>query len=43
MTVKDQLKIFDNKIRQIKLIMICTERMLRFLLCLLESWINMNI
>ena len=32
MTVKDQLKILDNKLDKIKLIMICIERMLRFLL-----------
>ena len=33
----DQLKILDNKIRQNQAIMICIERMLRFLLCLLVN------
>ena len=37
MTINDQLKILVNKIRLNKLIMICVERMLRFLLCLLEN------
>ena len=37
MTVKDQLKVLDNKIRQNKADYICIERMLRFLLCLLVN------
>ena len=37
MTINDQLKILVNKIRLNKLIMICVERMLRFLLCLLVN------
>ena len=37
MTVKDQLKILDNKLDKIKLIMIYTERMLRSVLCLLVN------
>ena len=37
MTVKYQLKILDNKLDKIKLIMIYTERMLRSVLCLLVN------
>ena len=32
MTVKDQLKILDKKLNKIKLIMICMDRMQKYLL-----------
>ena len=44
MAVKDQLKILDNKIRQNQADYdLYKKNALRFLLCLLESWMNMNI
>ena len=36
MTVKDQLKILDRKIKQLRLIMICIDKMNKYLLYLVE-------
>ena len=44
MTLTGELEILDNKIKQIKLSMICVEKQLKYLLCLLKIfWKNMNV
>ena len=43
MTVTDQIKILDKKLSKIKHSMIWTEKLLKYLHCLLITWINMNI
>ena len=43
MKLIDELKILDDKIKQMKLNMISTEKKLKFLHYHLKKWINMSI
>ena len=43
MTLTDELKILDDKIKQIKFSMTYTEKQLKFLYSHLKNWININI
>ena len=43
MTVSDQIRILDTKIKQNEPQYDLTEKQLKYLHCLLETWINMNI